>query len=119
MDKYKEGFNHKIKPKRDYNTGETVVEPFKDAQLALSRAAFADQQKEEFFNDAYSDILSELFVAWLKTEPHCQKEREYLYSTAMALGSVKEKLISYSMFGRNSAFIGKKAQEGAEESENE
>jgi hypothetical protein len=117
MNKYKEGFKEKIKPKRNHETGEYVVEPFRDAQFALARAAFAKRDRETFFTDAYTDILSDLFVAWLKTEPHCQKEREYLYSTAMALGSVKEKLLQYETYGANAEYFGKQkeTQEGVEE----
>jgi hypothetical protein len=111
MDKYREGFKEKIKPRRDPNTNEYIVEPFRDAQKALARASFVERDREEFFGDAYVDILTDLFVAWLKTEPHCQKEREYLYSTAMALGSVKEKLIQYETYGHNVKFIGEKSQQ--------
>jgi hypothetical protein len=92
MDKYRKGFEEKIKPKMNHETGEYKVEPFRNAQVAL--------------------------VTWLKTEPHAQKEREYLYHTAMALGSVKEKLVGIEMYGSNVKFMAqqnKNAQEGPEE----
>jgi hypothetical protein len=116
MDKFKQGFKEKIKPKFNPQTGDKTVEPFRDAQVALAKAAFARQEQETFFNDAYVDILTELFVAWLRTEPHCQKEREYLYHSAMALGSVKEQLIKYQTYGANAAYFNPpKSSEGEEE----
>jgi len=117
MDKYRKGFEQKIKPKMNHETGEYKVEPFRDAQIALGRAQFVNREREQFFGDAYGEILADLFVAWLSTEPHCSKEREYLYHTAMALGSVKEKLVGIEMYGNNVKFIAqqnKDAQEGPE-----
>ena len=116
MDKYRDGFVKKIKPRMDHNTGELKVEPFRDAQIALAQGMFATREREEFFGNAYSQILSDLFITWLKTEPHAAKEREYLYHTAMALGSVKEKLMQIETFGNNVKFLNKdKAQEEPEE----
>ena len=45
--------------------------------------------------------MVDLFVEWLKTDPHETKSREFLYSTAMGLGSVKERLISIETYGKN------------------
>jgi len=118
MDKYRKGFEAKIKPKMNHETNEYKVEPFREAQVALGRAEFVHREREQFFGDAYSEILADLFVTWLKTEPHCSKEREYLYHTAMALGSVKEKLVGIEMYGNNVKFIqqqNKNTQEGSEE----
>jgi hypothetical protein len=117
MDKYRVGFEKKIKPKMNHETGEYKVEPFRDAQIALGRAQFVQREREQFFGEAYGEILADLFVAWLATEPHCSKEREYLYHTAMALGSVKEKLVGIEMYGNNVKFMAqqnKDAQEGPE-----
>lgn len=105
MDKFSKGFKDRIKPKVDYVNRETVVEPFRDAQLSLTRGQFAAKEREEFFTEAFTDILTELFTAWIKTEPHCMKEREFLYHTALALGSVKEKLLQLETLGRNAKFI--------------
>jgi hypothetical protein len=118
MDKYRNGFEKKIKPRMDHTDGHMKVEPFRDAQLALGRAQFVQREREQFFGEAYSEILADLFVEWLKTEPHAQKEREFLYHTAMALGSVKEKLVGIEMYGNNVKFMAqqnKVAQEGPEE----
>ena len=110
MEKYKKRFEDKVKPKVDHEDGELKVNPFKDAQFALAKAAFVKQDREQFFSDAYADILTDLFVQWLKTEPHCTKEREYLYHVAMALGSVKERLVQIEQFGKNAAYINSKEE---------
>jgi hypothetical protein len=118
MEKFKQGFEKRVKPKMNHDTGEYKVEPFREAQLALGRAQFVQREREDFFNEAYSDILADLFVQWLKTEPHAQKEREYLYCTAMALGSVKEKLLQVETYGKNVKFINQqKSQEGEKDNE--
>jgi hypothetical protein len=117
MDKFKEGFQKRVKPKMNHDTGEYKIEPFRDAQVALVKSQFTNREREQFFNEAYSEILADLFVTWLKTEPHCSKEREYLYHTAMALGSVKEKLIGIEQYGANMQFINKQKQD--EESQEE
>lgn len=107
MDKYKDGFQKRIKPKMNHDTGEYGIQPFRDAQEALGKAEFAVREREQFFGEAYSEILADLFVTWLKTEPHCSKEREFLYHTAMALGSVKEKMVQAEMYGTNIKFMQK------------
>lgn len=119
MDKYKKGLEQRIKPKMNHDTGEYKVEPFRDAQVALGRAQFVEREREQFFNDAYSEILADLFVTWLKSEPHCTKEREYLYSVAMALGSVKEKLVGIETYGNNVKFIQQQKESPAESGEDD
>ena len=114
MDKYKDGFERRVKPKMNHDTGEYKIEPFRDAQMALGKAEFSTREREQFFGDVYAEILADLFVTWLKTEPHCSKEREFLYHTAMALGSVKEKLIGIEMYGNNVKYINKLKQESQE-----
>jgi len=119
MDKYREAFNKKVKPRQNHEDGSYKVEPFRDSQLALGQAQFVQREREVFFNEAYGDILSDIFVAWLKSEPHATKEREYLYSTAMALGSVKEKLVRIETYGNNVKYIQQnKDASGAGEKEN-
>jgi len=108
MEKYKKKFEEKVKAKYDHEDGELKVNPFRDAQFALSKATFAKKDREQFFSDAYADILTQLFSQWLVTEPHCTKEREYLYHVAMALGSVKERLVQIEQFGANAAYIQQK-----------
>lgn len=101
VDKYKGGAKRKFKPKMDHVTGEYKTNPFTDSQEALKSAMFAKKERDEFFTEAYSDILVDLFTQWLMTEPHCNKEREYLYHVAMGLGSVKERLLKIETFGFN------------------
>jgi hypothetical protein len=117
MDKYREHFRNKTQPRTDYSSGtaQPKIEPFKEAQTALLRSAFAKDEREQFFNLAYCEILSDLFAAWLRTEPHAVKERDFLYASAMALGSVKEKLVAYEKYGPNMEFIQQQqSQEGDE-----
>jgi len=114
MDQYKDSFHKRVKPRMDHESNEYKVTPFKDAQSALGQTPFASREREQFFGEAYGEILSDLFVAWLKSEPHCVKEREYFYHTAMALGSVKEKLASIEMYGANQKFINQKASDDAD-----
>ena len=71
----------------------------------MQRATFSKKERDEFFTEAYGEILSDLFLKWLSTEAHCTKEREYLYHVAMGLGSVKERLISIETYGFNAEFI--------------
>ena len=75
--------------------------PDRQAQLDLSNAVFAKQSRDEFFDEAYSIILWDFFEEWLKTEPHESKSREHLYNCAMALGSIKDRLIKIETRGAN------------------
>jgi len=92
MDKYKKTAEKKL-------TGK--VHPDVLAKEALVNAEFSSRERESFFNDAYGDVLTDLFVEWLKTDPHETKSREFLYNTALALGSVKERLITIETYGKN------------------
>ena len=92
MDKYRKGAEKKLTNK---------VHPDTIAREALVNAEFSSREREQLFNTAYGDILVDYFVAWLKTEPHETKSREFLYSTCMALGDVKAKLIQYETYGNN------------------
>ena len=64
-------------------------------------AEFTSRVLDEFFMSSYGEILVTYFTQWLKTEPHETKTREFLYSCAMALGSVKEQLVKQEMYGKN------------------
>ena len=104
-EKFREGFKSKIQPRYDHESGEFSVNPFRDAQFALAKKDFTSKERNEFFDGVYVDILSDMFMQWLKSEPHCTKEREYLYACAMALGSVKHQMIQYETYGRNASNI--------------
>lgn len=105
MDKYRKVFHEKVKPKINHETGEYKVEPFRDAQKSLAESSFVKMEREQFFNDAYASILADLFTAWLKSEPHATKEREFLYASAMALGEVKGRLIAIETYGANMQYM--------------
>ena len=77
------------------------VHPDRQAQLALANAVFSKTQREEFFTTAYGEILVDLFIQWLNTEPHESKSRDHLYHCSMALGSIKEKMIQIETYGSN------------------
>ena len=76
------------------------------AKEALVRAEFSSREREQFFEDAYGELLVEYFINWLKTDPHEQKTREFIYNSALALGDVKQKLIGYETYGRNIPHMG-------------
>lgn len=118
MDKYRDNFNQRVKP-RIQEDGSYKVDPFRDAQVALGSSQFVSRERNDFFDDAYAEILSDFFVTWLKSEPHAQKEREFLYASAMALGSVKGKLIDIEQYGKNMKFLNnqQKSQEGETDNE--
>lgn len=116
MEKYRQGFNDRIKPKIDYSSGmgKEKVDPFRDAQIALQQSLFAKAEREDFFRECYTDILTDIFMEWLKSQPHEEKLRQYLYNSALALGSVKAKMIGIETYGTNMQFINKQnnVQEG-------
>ena len=101
MDKYREGMHKRVRPDKSYPLEGKKMLPINEGQVALARATFANIEKETFFNGAYADILADLFTQWLRTQHHEKETREFLYATAMALGSVKEKLIQIETFGKN------------------
>ena len=77
------------------------IHPDLKAKEALVRASFASQQKEEFFNEAFGEIMVDYFMAFIKTEPHETKTREFIYNSILALGDVKKRLTNYEMYGKN------------------
>jgi|TARA_R110000772_G_scaffold158937_1_gene270107 hypothetical protein len=75
------------------------------AKEALVNAAFASKERQEFFDDAYGELLVTYFMHWLKTEPHETKTREFIYNSALSLGDVRQKLVEYEMLGKNIKFM--------------
>lgn len=112
MEQYRQGFNDRIKPKVDYSDGigREKVDPFRDSQIALKQSMFAKAEREDFFKECYTDILTDIFMAWLSSQPHEDKLRQYLYSSAMALGSVKQKMVGIETYGTNMQFIKQQTQ---------
>ena len=92
MDKYRQAAEKKLTEK---------IHPDVLARQALDNARFASQEREYFFNHAYGELLVDYFIQWLKTEPHENKSREFIYNSALALGDVKQRLIQYETYGKN------------------
>lgn len=101
MDKYRKTAEKKLSGKQH---------PDVMAKEALVNAHFATQEREMFFDEAYGELLVQYFLAWIKTEPHENKTREFIYNSALALGDVKAKLIQYETLGKNIPYM-----EGAED----
>lgn len=99
MDKYKDVATRKMANKKNHGGYETHPEVL--AQQAHTKGEFASRVMDEFFTDAYGEVLVELFMEWLQTQPHETKSREFLYSTAMGLGSLRQKLMQMETYGRN------------------
>jgi len=99
MEKYRQTAEKKLGNTRSH--GHHKVHPDELARQAHTKGTFATQEREQFFDEVYGEVLVDFFLEWLKTESHETKSREFLYSSAMALGSVKSKMISYEMYGKN------------------
>ena len=111
MKRYEDKAKERLANKRSYGNYETHPEIL--AQKALADGHFASRVMDEFFTETYGEVLVDLFQKWLQTEPHETKTREFLYCTAMALGSVNEKLIRKETYGANVPTI--KDQQNEEE----
>jgi hypothetical protein len=99
MDKYRQTAEKRLGNTKSY--GHHKIHPEELARQAHSKGAFSSQEREVFFDEVYGEVLVDYFLEWLKTESHETKTREFLYSSAMALGSVKAKMIGFEMYGRN------------------
>lgn len=99
MDKYRQTAEKRLGNTKSY--GHHKIHPEELARQAHSKGAFSSQERESFFDEVYGEVLVDYFLEWLKTESHETKTREFLYSSAMALGSVKAKMIGFEMYGRN------------------
>tara|TARA_R100000656_G_scaffold122844_1_gene98784 strand:+ start:699 stop:1037 length:339 start_codon:yes stop_codon:yes gene_type:complete len=99
MDKYRKTAEKRLGNTKSY--GSHKIHPDELARLAHVKGHFAAKERTEFFDEVYGEVLIDYFIEWLKTDPHETKSREFLYSSAMALGSVKEKMISFEMYGKN------------------
>jgi hypothetical protein len=74
--------------------------------IMAARGEQASRKKDEFFDEAYAEILMDLFIRWSQTELHETEFRESLYQNTLALGSIKMKLAEYEVYGRNAPFLG-------------
>jgi len=99
MEKYRESAEKRLGNKKSY--GNHKIHPEELARMAHVKGHFAAKERDEFFDEAYGEVLVDYFVEWLQTDPHETKSREFLYAAAMALGSVKEKMMGFEMYGKN------------------
>ena len=110
MDKYKQTAEKRLSNTKSY--GNHKVHPEELARMAHVKGQFAAKERDEFFDEVYGEVLVDFFVEWLKTDPHETKSREFLYSSAMALGSVKAKMINFEMYGKNIPHLQEDNNEG-------
>ena len=99
MEKYRKTAEKRLGNNKSY--GNHKIHPEELARLAHVKGHFAAKERDEFFDEVYGEVLVDLFIEWLKTESHETKSREFLYSSAMALGSVKQKMTDFEMYGKN------------------
>ena len=99
MEKYRKTAEKKLGNEKSY--GNHKIHPEERARQSHVKGHFASRERDEFFDEVYGEVLIDFFLEWLKTEPHETKSREFLYSSAMALGSGKEKMMNFEMYGKN------------------
>lgn len=85
--------------------------------IFVNRGEVAQQKKDQFFDEAYAEILLDLFMRWCQTDLQEGQLRESLYQNVLALGAVRGKLAEYQMYGRNASFLG--MEEGDDEDSEE
>jgi len=83
------------------------------------RGEMAARKQDEFFDEAYAEIMLDLFMRWCQTQLHETEFRESLYQNVLALGAVKNKLFEYQTYGRNAPFLMENDDEDENESETE
>lgn len=69
------------------------------------RGEVANREREAFFDEAYAEILLDLFLRWTQTELNESELRESLFQNVLALGAVQNKLTEYDMYSRNAPFL--------------
>ena len=90
--------------------GRPLVDPANYTFKDIQNGEFSSEIKNDFFDEVWGDIIYDYFTAWLNTTSDEVGQREFLYSAAMSLGSVKSKLINYEMKGKNVAFQNKEKE---------
>lgn len=110
MEKYRETAEKRLNNKKSY--GNHKIHPEELARRAHVKGHFAAKERDVFFDEVYGEVLVDYFIEWLQTDPHETKSREFLYGAAMALGSVKEKMVSFEMYGKNVPHLQEDNNEG-------
>jgi hypothetical protein len=112
--KYVDGQKQKLKDVADRPNLSAEDIFHRSGQAALLNGETSTRYRAEFFDQIFIDILSDHFKQWLLSAPEEVKKREYLYQSAMALGSVKETILRFEMFGKNIAQQAKQATQSQE-----
>lgn len=87
-------------------------------QIFAHRGEVANRERTAFFDEAYAEIMLDLFMRWCQTELGEVSLRESLYQNVLALGAVRNKLVEYDQYGRNAPFL-MENDEDEDESEDE
>jgi len=101
---YVKGQKARLLEEREAN--QNLHESFhRNAQIILLNGESSTQYRTEFFDQIFIDLLNDLFSVWIHTTPEEVKKREYLYQSALALGSVKSWLLKAEQKGSNVSTI--------------
>lgn len=73
--------------------------------IFVNRGETANREREAFFDEAYAEIMLDLFLRWTQTNLEEKELRESLYQNVLALGAVRGKLAEYSQYSRNAPFL--------------
>ena len=73
-------------------------------QEAKVRGTFASQERQQFFDEAYGNLLVDYFIEWLKTEPSDFTQRDFIYNSAKGLADVQNRLVQFEQLGLNADF---------------
>ncbi len=111
-----EDFKKKLNPPGISADATRIDELRERSQAILLRGQEAGRARREVFNEAYGDILTDIFDAWIHSEPQNVKEREYLYQCAMLLGQLKGKLLTYETLAGNIQHLQPQPEEAGEDS---
>ena len=87
-------------------------------QIFVHRGETANREREAFFNEAYAEIMLDLFLRWAQTQLEEKELRESLYQNVLALGAVSGKLAEYSQYSRNAPFLMENEDDEDDESDN-
>ena len=71
MDKYSKPAEKRLKG----------IHPDLKAKEALVRAEFTDRMKEEFFNEAFGELMFDYYIKFMETEPHEHPNTCLLYTS--------------------------------------
>lgn len=74
-------------------------------QMLVHRGENANKERERFFDEAYAEIMLDLFLRWTQTQLNETDLRESLFHNVLALGAVSNKLSEYDMYARNAPFM--------------